>query len=318
MRNFRQTSEPVAARPGKRAAKSVSNSTKPASGDFAFTHPDRILIRKPKVTKRALAEFYSGLADLLLPGIVGRPLSLVRCPDGVGKSCFFQKHSMQGMPASIRVGRQANAKGEQEEFLYVTGIEGVMGLVQMGVIEIHPWGSTLADLEHPDRLVFDLDPDAGVEWPRVKRAARLLRERLQAVGLESFLRTTGGKGLHVVVPLNPRPDWESAKAFSHALARTLEEESPKEYVSVATMSKRKGRIFVDYLRNARGSTAVASYCVRAREGAGIATPLRWEELSRLRSGAQYTIANLMRRLDTLKDDPWRGLGKVRQSLPDAF
>ena len=300
--------------PAKRAGKSPSKS---ASNEIALTHPDRVLIPKPRVTKLALAEFYSGIAEHLLPGIIGRPLSLVRCPDGVGKGCFFQKHSMQGMPESIRVGQQTNSKDEEEEYLYVDGIEGVMGLVQMNVIEIHPWGSTIADLEHPDRLVFDLDPDIGIEWSRVKKAALLLRERLQAVGLESFLRTTGGKGLHVVVPLDPRPDWETAKAFSQALARMLEQESPKEYVSVATKSKRKGRIFVDYLRNARGSTAVSSYCVRARQGAGVATPLHWGELSRLRSGAHYSIDNIGRRLKTMKDDPWAHIEEVRQALPNT-
>ncbi len=304
----------------KSASKSNRKSAaKPATeftpDNIPLTHPERVLIPKPRVTKLALAQFYRSIAEHLLPGIIGRPLSLVRCPDGVGNPCFFQKHSMQGMPESIRVGMQTNSKDEEEEYLYVDDIEGVMALVQMNVIEIHPWGSTIADLEHPDRLVFDLDPDIGVEWPRVKKAALLLRERLQTVGLESFLRTTGGKGLHVVVPLNPRPDWNTAKAFSHALARTLEQESSKEYVSVATKSKRKGRIFVDYLRNARGSTAVASYSVRAREGAGVATPLHWEELSRLRSGAQYTIENIARRLKTMKDDPWRGIEEVRQALP---
>jgi bifunctional non-homologous end joining protein LigD len=311
-RATKSTKKSAAKSPSKRAGKSPAKSS---SNEIALTHPDRVLIPKPRVTKLALAEFYQGTAEHLLPGIIGRPLSLVRCPDGVGKPCFFQKHSMQGMPESIRVGLQTNSKDEEEEYLYIDGIEGVMGLVQMNVIEIHPWGSTIADLEHPDRLVFDLDPDIGIEWSRVKDAAKLLRERLQAVGLESFLRTTGGKGLHVVVPLNPRPDWETAKAFSQALARTLEQESPKEYVSVATKSKRKGRIFVDYLRNARGSTAVASYCVRAREGAGVATPLHWEELSRLRSGAQFTIENIARRLKTVKDDPWRGIEEVRQALP---
>ncbi|HEX7128836.1 MAG TPA: DNA ligase D [Rhodanobacteraceae bacterium] len=289
--------------------------TEAAMPTITLTHPERVLITKPRVTKQDLAEFYVSIADRLLPGIVGRPLSLVRCPDGIGKACFFQKHGMSGMPDSIRVGTQRNSKGEDEEFLYVDGIEGVLGLVQMNVIEIHPWGSTIADLEHPDRLVFDLDPDAGVSWSRVKEGARLLRDRLAAVNLTSFLRTTGGKGLHVVVPLHPRPDWESAKAFSHALARTLEAEAPRDYVSVASKARRKGRIFVDYLRNARGSTAVASYCVRAREGAGIATPLHWEELSKLRSGAQYTIKNLPRRLKSLKSDPWEGIEEVRQGLP---
>jgi bifunctional non-homologous end joining protein LigD len=280
-----------------------------------FTHPDRVLIEKPRVTKRALAEFYAGIAEHLLPGVVGRPLSLVRCPEGAGEECFFQKHPMAGMPDAIGVGDARNTDGKRQQYVYVSNIEGVLGLVQMNVIEIHPWGSTIADLEHPDRLVFDLDPDTGVAWPRVRDAARTVRERLQAVGLQSFLRTTGGKGLHIVVPLNPRPEWAAAKAFAHALARTLEHASPDEFVSVATKNRRKGRIFVDYLRNARGSTAVASYCVRARPGAGIATPLRWEELARLKSGAQYTFDNLARRLKTLTQDPWQGFDEVRQALP---
>jgi len=304
--------------PSKSAARKGSP-RKQTAGEPAInlTHPDRVLIEKPRVTKRALAEFYASIAEHLLPGVVGRPLSLVRCPDGAGNECFFQKHPMTGMPDAIGVGDARSAEGKQQDYVYVNDIEGVIGLVQMNVIEIHPWGSTIADLEHPDRLVFDLDPDTGVEWSRVRDAARLVRERLQAVGLESFLRTTGGKGLHVVVPLNPRPDWDTAKAFTQALARMLEHESPKDFVSVATKNRRKGRIFVDYLRNARGSTAVASYCLRARPGAGVATPLRWEELSRLKSGAQYTFSNLARRLKTSKQDPWQGFDEIRQALPRA-
>jgi bifunctional non-homologous end joining protein LigD len=313
-KGLRPDKSPADLRDGDRQPDAAVPETAPMP-NIALTHPERVLIETPRVTKQALAEFYVGIADRLLPGIVGRPLSLVRCPDGIGKACFFQKHGMRGMPESIRVGTQRNSKGEREEFLHVDGIEGVLGLVQMNVIEIHPWGSTIADLEHPDRLVFDLDPDAGVSWSRVKEAARLLRERLAAVNLQTFLRTTGGKGLHVVVPLNPRPDWDTARAFSQALARTLEAEAPREYVSVASKARRKGRIFVDYLRNARGSTAVSSYCVRAREGAGIATPLHWEELSKLRSGAQYTIKNLPRRLKAMQRDPWEGIEEVRQGLP---
>lgn len=297
--------------------KSAGHGRTEGGPEFPLTHPDRVLIEKPRLTKRGLAEFYAGIAEHLLPGVIGRPLSLVRCPDGAGQECFFQKHPMTGMPDAIRIGDARAARGSRQQYVYVDDIEGVIGLVQMNVIEIHPWGSTIADLEHPDRLVFDLDPDSGVEWPRVRDAARLVRERLQAVGLESFLRTTGGKGLHVVVPLNPRPDWETAKAFAHALARTLEQNSPKDFVSVATKNRRTGRIFVDYLRNARGSTAVASYCVRARPGAGVATPLTWDELSRIRSGAHYTVSNIARRLKTLKQDPWQGFDEMRQALPGS-
>ncbi len=310
----RESTHMTSARPARQVTPHKQAPRKP---EFNLTHPDRVLIEKPRVTKQALADFYASIAEHLLPGVVGRPLSLVRCPDGAGQECFFQKHPMAGMPEAIGVGDARSAEGKRQDYVYVNDIQGVIGLVQMNVIEIHPWGSTIADLEHPDRLVFDLDPDTGVEWSRVRDAARTVRERLQAVGLESFLRTTGGKGLHVVVPLNPRPDWDTAKAFTQALARMLEHESPAEFVSVATRNRRKGRIFVDYLRNARGATAVASYCVRARPGAGIATPLRWEELSRLKSGAQYTFANLARRLKTLKQDPWQGFDEIRQALPRA-
>jgi len=303
--------------PAKAARKTATRKRAGNESEIKLTHPERVLIDKPHVTKKGLAKFYAGIAEHLLPGVVGRPLSLVRCPDGAGKECFFQKHPMTGMPDAIGVGDARSVDGKRQQYVYVNDIEGVLGLVQMNVIEIHPWGSTIADLEHPDRLVFDLDPDSGVAWPRVRDAARTVRERLRAVGLESFLRTTGGKGVHIVVPLNPRPDWDTAKAFAHALARTLEHESPQDFVSVATKNRRKGRIFVDYLRNARGSTAVASYCVRARPGAGVATPLRWEELSRLKSGAQYTFANLPRRLKTLKQDPWQGFDEVRQALPQS-
>ena len=309
------SSKPAAKKAAVR--KSAARARAASESEFPLTHPDRVLIEQPRVTKRGLAEFYASIAEHLLPGVIGRPLSLVRCPDGAGGECFFQKHPMTGMPEAIGIGDARSAEGKKQEYVYVNDIEGVLGLVQMNVIEIHPWGSTIADLEHPDRLVFDLDPDTGVAWPRVRDAARTVRERLTAVGLESFLRTTGGKGVHVVVPLNPRPDWDTAKAFAHALARTLEQESPEDFVSVATKNRRKGRIFVDYLRNARGSTAVASYCMRARPGAGVATPLRWEELAKLKSGAQYTFSNIARRLKTLKQDPWQGFEEVRQALPNT-
>lgn len=286
-----------------------------AENQVVLTHPERVLIDKPRVTKQQLADYYRRIADHLLPGLINRPLATVRCPKGIGTACFFQKHAMAGMPASLHVVELRAKSGKREGHLYVEDIQGVIGLVQMNVIEIHPWGSTVDDLDHPDRLVFDLDPAPGVRWADVAKGARELRERLGRTGLQSFLRTTGGKGLHVVVPLNPRPDWDTAKAFAHALARTLEAEAPEKYLCVATKSKRRGRIFIDYLRNARGATAVASYCVRARRGAGVATPLRWEELPKLRSGDQYTIENIPARLARMRSDPWAGIDTIKQSLP---
>lgn len=284
-------------------------------GKVILTHPGRVLIDKPRVTKQQLADFYLRIADHLLPGLVDRPLATVRCPEGIDKECFFQKHAMAGMPSSLCVVNLRGKSGKQEGHLYVSDIEGVIGLVQMNVIEIHPWGSTVDDIDHPDCLVFDLDPAPGVRWPQVADGARDVRKCLRAAGLKSFLRTTGGKGLHVVVPLDPRPDWNTAKAFAHAVARTLESGAPEKYVSVAAKTKRRGRIFIDYLRNARGATAIASYCVRARRGAGVATPLRWDELRKLRSGDQYTIENVPARLARLKADPWAGVETLKQALP---
>lgn len=298
-----------------RKSSGKSKSSKVASNQSAqvkLTHPDRVLIGKPRVTKRDLADFYLGLAGYLLPGIVNRPLSLVRCPDGIAKECFFQKHGMAGMPDALRT---VAISGDKQKYLYVEDIQGVIALVQMNALEIHPWGSTIDDIEHPDRIVFDLDPGPGVPWKRMIAAARALRQRLRAIELESFVRTTGGKGLHVVLPLNPRPGWTTAKSFAQAMARTLEAEAPHEFVATAAKSKRKDRIFIDYLRNARGATAVASYCMRARESAGVATPLRWEELAALRSGAQYTIRNIPRRVAGLKRDPWQGIDTIKQTLP---
>src|SRR6185437_7783005 len=225
--------------PAKATRKTAPRKRAERDAEIRLTHPDRVLIDKPRVTKQGLAEFYAGIAEHLLPGVVGRPLSLVRCPDGAGNECFFQKHPMTGMPEAIGVGDARSTDGKRQQYVYVNDIEGVLGLVQMNVIEIHPWRSPAADLEHPGRSGVDRDRDARVAWPRVRDAARPVRDRLQAVGLERFRRTTGGKGVHVVVPLNPRPDWETAKAFAHALARTLEQESPEDFVSVATKNRRK-------------------------------------------------------------------------------
>ncbi|HEX7370012.1 MAG TPA: DNA ligase D [Rhodanobacteraceae bacterium] len=283
--------------------------------DRRLTHPDRVIIEQPRVTKRDLANFYADIAAHLLPDLAGRPLALLRCPEGAEEACFFQKHPIPGMTDAVRVGETRGTDGKPQTYMYVEDTAGVLALVQMGTIEFHTWGSTTEDIEHPDHLVFDLDPDPDVEWSRVREGARQVRARLRAVGLTGFLRTTGGKGLHVVVPLYPRPDWEQAKAFAHALARTLEQEAPNDFVSVASRERRKGRIFVDYLRNGRGATSIASYCVRARPGAGIATPIGWDELARVQSAAQYNINNIGRRIAALRRNPWRGYDKLRQTLP---
>ena len=288
--------------------------TDDAAADAAlgrFTHPERLLFEDPPITKAEIGAFYRDIADRVLPELVRRPLSLLRCPQGVGAGCFFQKHLTPGFSDAVK----EHATGRRGERLpYIEDLSGLLGLVQMDVIEFHPWGARIEDVDRPDRLVFDLDPAPDVAWRAVVAAARELRERLTALRLECFVRTSGGKGLHVVVPLSGRDDWGSAKSFAQAMARTLAEESPRRYIDVATKSRRRGRIFIDYLSNGRGATSVASYSLRARPGAPLAVPIGWNELGRIRSGAQFGFANLRQRLARV-DDPWRGIADVRQALP---
>jgi bifunctional non-homologous end joining protein LigD len=245
--------------------------------------------------------------------VAGRPLTLVRCPEGHEGECFYQKHLPHGIPAGMR-GVMIKEKTKREEYVVVDDLAGLASLVQMGVLEIHPWPARDDDVEAPDRLIFDFDPGEGVEWKRVVEAARQTRDRLAELGLESFLRTSGGKGLHVVAPLARRTSWDQLKAFAHAFADDMVRRSPQRYVANMSKAKRRGKIFVDYLRNQRGATAVASYSTRARPGAPVAAPLAWEELSARLKPNQYTVANMPRRLARLKADPWEGFFEVRQSI----
>lgn len=286
----------------------------PAAPAFRLTHPERVVFTDPAVTKGELAAFYQRIAAHLLPALAGRPLMLMRCPAGVAGECFFQKHRTQGFPAAVH---EVNDPKDRQRWLYIEDLAGLMGLVQMNALEFHVWGSTVRSLERADRLVIDLDPGPGVTWRMVIEGALALRRRLEGLGLRSFVRTTGGKGLHVVVPVRPGCTWERARAFTRALAEELVRSQPQRYLVVAAKAERTGRIFVDYLRNGRGATAVCSYSLRNRPGAPIATPLTWEELPRVRSGAQFGYASIERRLARLKADPWAGFDAVRQSLPKA-
>jgi bifunctional non-homologous end joining protein LigD len=281
-----------------------------------LTHPERLLFEQPKITKQQLAGFYAEVAERMLRGIRRRPLSLLRCPDGTSGACFFQRHPSPGFSTAVHTAPVSNQRFGMKEVLYIEDAEGLLSLVQMNVIEIHAWGSTIDDLEHPDQIVLDLDPGEGVAWKRIVAAARLLRQRLRDVDLESLVRTSGSKGLHVVIPLKPRADWDAAKDFAEAIARSLAAEYPDEFVAVSGERNRKGRIFIDYLRNGRSASSVACYSVRARPGAGVATPLAWEELGRLRSADQYGVGNLRQRLRRQRDDPWADFLKLRQRLPE--
>jgi bifunctional non-homologous end joining protein LigD len=281
-----------------------------------LTHPERLLYPEQGVTKLGLASFYAEIANWILPHVVGRPLVLLRCPEGRRKTCFYQKHFDASAPDVIdRVTVQEKRKTGQ--YPVVHDLSGIIALVQMGVLEIHVWGSRADNVEKADRLVFDLDPEVGMEWPRVLEAARRVREELHALDLESFVKTSGGKGLHVVVPIVRRHEWPEIKTFCKGVAQRIAEESPDRYTTNPLKARRVGRIFIDYLRNERGATAVAAYSTRARQGAPVSVPVEWDELKTDLRGDYFSIENLPARLNKLKRDPWADLSTIRQNLSVA-
>ncbi|HEY0183808.1 MAG TPA: DNA ligase D, partial [Rhodopila sp.] len=237
-----------------------------------LTHPDRALW--PGITKRDLVEYWRTVADHALPGLAKRPLAIVRCPEGIDGEHFFQKHGHGAMPPGVREG-----SADKAPYLAIDGLQGLVAMAQMSAIELHVWGATEADPQHPDQLVFDLDPGEGVKVGQIAAAALDMRDRLQALGLASFCRTSGGKGLHVVVPLRPEQPWEPVRTFCRAFAETVSAADPDRYLAHVKIADRRGRILIDWLRNGLGSTAVASFCPRARPGAGVATPLAWDEVT---------------------------------------
>jgi bifunctional non-homologous end joining protein LigD len=277
-----------------------------------LTNPGRLLWPEQGITKQGLAEFYAEIAPWILPHIAGRPLSLVRCPEGVGKDCFFQKHRWAGIGAGVR---QVPVPGDEQPMLAIDDLAGLLALVQAGVLEIHPWGATADAPDRPDRATIDLDPGEGVPWERVIEAALEVRARLAADGLASFVKTTGGKGLHVVFPLRPETGWDALKAYTRDLAERMAGDHPDRYTANMAKRVRDRRIFVDYLRNGLGATAVGAYSTRARPGAAVSTPLAWEELGPGIRADHFTIENLPRRLAYLDRDPWADLAKLDQRLP---
>jgi bifunctional non-homologous end joining protein LigD len=282
-----------------------------------LTHPERMLFPDAGVTKLDLARYYAQISDWVLPHLVNRPLSLVRCPDGSAGQCFYQKHWKDTLPEAISY-VTIREKSGSGRYVQIEDLAGLIGLVQISVLEIHPWGATADKLENPDRIVIDLDPGPGVAWAAVTQGARDVREVLDQLGLESFVRTSGGKGLHVVVPLSRRNTWDEVEAFAHYVALGLSTHAGVRYVANMRKALRNKRIYVDYLRNQRGSTAVGSYSTRTRPGCPIATPLDWKELARLPSADAFTIKTIPRRLAKLRKDPWEKFFAVRQSLTKAL
>jgi bifunctional non-homologous end joining protein LigD len=294
---------PVKRSPPARNAKAIV-------GGVTLSHPDRVYWQDAGVSKRDLAEFYAQIWQWMRPHVVGRPIALLRCPEGAAGQCFFQKHAAAGIATEHL--HLIPEKGDK--IISIDDLAGLISLVQAGVLEIHTRGTTADDRERADRLVFDLDPGPGTGWKNVVAAAREVRERLTRLKLKSFVKTSGGKGLHVVLPIKPTP-WDKAKDFCHAVAASMAADDPDRYVASATKSKRNKRIFIDYLRNSREATAVAPYSTRARPGAPVSVPVEWSELAGLKSAGQYTVLNLPARLGRLRKDPWANIGRLRQALP---
>jgi bifunctional non-homologous end joining protein LigD len=283
-----------------------------------LTHPDKVLDAASKLTKQQLADYYWDIAPWMLPHIAGRPLSLVRCPDGVGQPCFFQKHANSTLPASIEAVEVRDKKtGKPEPYITLSTPTALAELAQMGVLEIHPWGSRNDDLEHPDRITIDLDPDESVPWPTLAASAAEVRQRMTSIGLKSFLKTTGGKGLHIVVPIEPGHDWPVVKQFAHDFALAMEKQNPALYLTRMSKAARRGRIFIDYLRNERGATAVAAYSPRSRPGTAVSLPLPWTDL-KLPERPIFRVVDFAEWKARLKPDPWKELPQCRQNLPGAL
>jgi bifunctional non-homologous end joining protein LigD len=288
----------------------TSRDTADRVGGVALSNPDRVFWPDVGGTKRDLARWLDTVADRMLPELAGRPLTLVRCPDGQGTTCFFQRHHAPGLPASTR-SVHVPGHGKGRAYVYVESHDALVGLAQVGVLEIHPWGVRVGDLDRPDRLVFDLDPGDGVDWPELVCAATDIRARLGALGLASFARLTGGKGLHVVVPLRPHASWDAARPFCRAFAESLARAAPARFTSKSAKDQRPGRIYLDWQRNAPGATAIASWSTRARPGAPIAVPVQWEALGGCGRGDRFTLPGC---LADLPPDAWGLLDDVDQRL----
>ncbi len=268
-----------------------------------LTHPDRLYWPDDGVTKEGLADYYAEVWRRMAPFVVGRALALVRCPDGIGGQTFFQKHAWKGLNAHIVLARDPN---EAESLIAIRDFDGLVGLVQAAALEIHPWGSTIEDWERPDTIVMDLDPGDDVSWDQTIAAAKEVRARLNDAGLAGFVKTSGGKGLHIVSPVKPKAAWPQVKAFTKGIADAMAADSPDRFVATIAKVKRKGKILVDYLRNQRGATAVAAYSTRARPGAAVSMPVAWEELGSGVGPASFTVMNAPARIASLPKDPWAG------------
>jgi bifunctional non-homologous end joining protein LigD len=281
-----------------------------------ITHADRVIDKHSGITKGELAAYYDGVAKLMLPHLRGRPVSLVRAPEGVGGELFFQKHVQNREIPGVRLLDPALDPGH-EPLLQIDTKQGLLGAAQMNVIELHTWNATSRAIGKPDRMTFDLDPGEGVAWPQMQEAAMLVRTLLDELGLPSFLKTSGGKGLHVVVPIRRQYDWDTVKGFSQAVVAHLAQTIPARFVAKSGPRNRVGKVFVDYLRNGFGATTVSAWSARSRPGLGVSVPLAWEELPELTSASQWTVANATERFET-GNKPWAAMERSRKGLAAAM
>lgn len=277
-----------------------------------LSSPEKVLYPDQGITKAALADYYLAVADRMLPHVAFRPVTMVRCPSGSESKCFYQRHAASGVLPQLR---EIAVPGFDQPYLYLEDVSGLIAMVQMGTLEIHPWGVRIEKPDRPDRIIFDLDPAEGLGFSDVVRAALEVRERLAALGLASFVKTTGGKGLHVVVPIDPVHEWRDAKEFARRFSEAMAADSPGRYLTRIAKAERIGRIFLDYLRNDPTSTAVGPYSTRSRPGAPVATPLDWQELGKEVAPKSFTIATVPARLAALRRDPWGEMDAIRQRLP---
>ncbi|HEV2149977.1 MAG TPA: non-homologous end-joining DNA ligase [Longimicrobiaceae bacterium] len=277
-----------------------------------LTHPDRVLYPEQGITKRELAEYYAAVAERMLPHVRGRPLTLVRCPSGQQTACFYQRRAGKGTPRAL--GRvKVPVEGEDETYLVADTLPALVSLVQMGVLELHVWGARRDRLDRPDRMILDLDPAEGIGWADVVEAAKEARERLAAVGLESWVKTSGGKGLHVVAPIARRSEWESVREFALGVAEGMVRDAPDRYLTSASKEERAGKIYVDYVRNSWSASAVAPYSTRSRPGAPVSFPLAWDALSARGKPGDFTV-RMAPELVRSRPDPWEDMESSRQGL----
>jgi bifunctional non-homologous end joining protein LigD len=314
--SFRGLREDKPARQIVREAPKGAPAPKPQGQTVKLTHPDRLYWPDQGVTKQGLADYYSEIWRYIAPFVIGRPLTLLRCPDGIEGQKFFQKHAWSGLSPAIVQVKDPKAPSD-EPLISIKDLGGLLGLVQGAALEIHPWGSTVASWEKPDVITMDLDPGEDVAWEAVILAAREIGERLKKAGLAAFVKTSGGKGLHVLAPLKPKAEWAAVKDFTKGIADAMASDSPDRYVSTIAKSKRGGKILIDYLRNQRGSTAVAAYSTRARPGAAVSMPLAWDELGPAIGPAYFTVETAPTRLASVTSDPWGDFRASEAPLGDA-